>query len=320
MTSRWHGSSVLITGAGGFIGANLARRLVHLGARVHAVLRPSTPLWRLEDVVSSLVIHRADMTERVDLERAVRRAEPAVVFHLAAQGASRHGVEAAQLFHTNVVGTLNLLVATECQSVARFVQLGGSSEYGPRTSALCETDRLEPVTPYGVSKAAATLTCQQYARANGRGIVILRPFSVYGPWEAASRLIPTAMLAALEDRELPLTPLGYRRDLVYVDDVVDACLMAAVQDVAPGEILNVGTGRHWTNEEVISTIERVCGRPIRVRVGQFQPRLSDTSHWVADTSKTERVLGWKATRTLEAGLAETVAWFVAQRERTYARE
>ena len=142
--------------------------------------------------------------------------------------------------------------------------------------------------------------------------MILRPFSVYGPWETPSRLIPSAIRAALDGLELPLTAPGYRRDLVHVDDVVDACLAAATVDVPPGEIVNVGTGQEWTNEEVVSAISAVMGREIRTRPGEYPARLSDTAHWIADTRKAEQLLGWLPRRPLRDGLEQTVRWWTAQ--------
>jgi nucleoside-diphosphate-sugar epimerase len=317
MTTRWHGTSVLITGAAGFIGANLVRRLIELGADVHALVRQSTSLWRLEDVASQLVVHRADLLDPAALRATVHASMPEFIFHLAARGASSHDLDAAQLLQANTLGTLHLLEATQPFPYARFIHVGGSSEYGPHAEPLKESDRLEPATSYGASKAAATLACQQFARAQGRPVVIVRPFSVYGPWEAPSRLIPTAILAAFEQRELPLTSPGYRRDLVYVADVVEALLLAATRDIAPGEIVNVGTGQEWTNEEVVRTIERVSGRPIHARVGDYRPRLSDSAHWVADVTKAARLLGWKAERTLDVGIEDTISWWAAHRRESH---
>jgi UDP-glucose 4-epimerase len=312
----WAGTSILVTGAAGFIGANLTRRLLDVGAHVHALVRPGTDMRRLADVMSAVTIHRADVSDRAALCVAVRRAAPDVIFHLAAHGAARHDADAPQLFSANVLGTLHLLEAAASVSYRRLVHVGGSSEYGPRLLPLRETDRLEPVTSYGASKAAATLAVQQYARTYERPIAILRPFSVYGPWESPSRLIPTATFAALDGRELPITPPGYRRDFVYVDDVVDACLLAGTLDVPRGEIVNVGTGWQWSNDEVVRIIERVSGCVIQTRPGEYPPRLSDTTHWVADTTKAEQVLGWKASRSLESGLQDSVSWWAAHRRRS----
>jgi nucleoside-diphosphate-sugar epimerase len=309
VVTRWAGTPVLVTGAAGFIGANLVRRLVELGAQVTALVHPSSSLWRLEDLSGDLAVQRVDITDSGRLAAAMRGIAPEIVFHLAAKGAASHDVSARQLFTINLLGTLNLLAATDALSYRRFVHTGGSSEYGPRPVPLRETDRLEPVTSYGASKAAATLACQQWAREHGRPLVVLRPFSVYGPWESPSRLIPTAIRSAFEGHALPLTPPGCHRDFVYVDDVVDACLLAATHDAGDGEILNVGTGRQSSNEEVIRIVERVSGRSIDTRIGEYPPRRSDTAHWSADTAKAEQVLGWKARRTLETGLQSTVAWW-----------
>ncbi len=305
----WAARRVLVTGAGGFIGANLARRLVDEGADVHAVVRPQGDLARLDDIRTRLSVHAADIRDAPAIRAAIRRTMPEVVFHLAASGVIDKAAEAADLLAHNAGGALNVLAAAEALSVQRFVHVGGSSEYGPQPHALRESDHLQPATPYGASKATATLAVQQYARERGLPVVVLRPFSVYGPWEAPSRLIPAAVAAALSGTELPLTGPGYRRDLVHVADVVEACLTAAVCPAPPGEVFNVGTGVQWANEEVVTMVARACRRPVRTRVGAYTAHASDTTCWVADTSKARDALGWSARRSLEEGLAETVEWW-----------
>lgn len=316
--SRWRRARVLISGATGFIGANLTRRLVAEGAQVHAVARAGRDASRLRQLIPAVTFHPVDLTDRTGLVRAARTAAPQFIFHLGALGASRHDLDRAQLFLTNVLGTINLVDATEGLAYTRFVHIGGSSEYGPKHEMVREADCLAPVTPYGASKAAATLACRQFARAQQRPLVILRPFSVYGPWEAPTRLIPTAIRAALEGQAMDLTAPGYRRDLIFVDDVVDACLLAATVDLPHGEIINIGTGREWSNEDVVRTIESLSGRPIRARVGRYPARRSDTDHWVADITKAETLLGWKPAWTLTAGLERTISWWIGQRGRSDA--
>jgi nucleoside-diphosphate-sugar epimerase len=308
-SDEWAGRRVLVTGAGGFIGANLARRLVDENADVHAMVRPQGDLSRLADVRTRLSLHSADMRDAPSVRVALRSAAPEFVFHVAAGGVLDRTADLDGLLATNAVGTAILLAAAEPLCVRRFVHVGGSSEYGPQPCPLRESDPLQPITPYGVSKAAATLAAQQAARARGFPVIVLRPFSVYGPWEAPSRLIPTAVAAALHGTELRLTLPGFRRDLVHVADVVDACLTAAGSSAPPGEVFNIGTGVQWANEEVVAMVAHACGRPVRTRVGAYQPHASDTACWVADTSKSQDELGWRARRTLEDGLAETVRWW-----------
>lgn len=298
-----------VTGASGFLGANLVRRLIESGAEVHALHRPSSDLWRLQDVRTRITLHRADIRSPDELRKVLRLVAPEFIFHLAARGVSRSDSDRRELFEANVVGTANLLEASNALDYERFIHVGASSEYGSNALPMSESDCLEPVTAYGASKAAATLLCRQFARSEGRRLVILRPFSVYGPWEPATRLIPTAILAALHGRDMALTVPGIRRDLVFVDDVMDACLAAAERGAAPGEIVNVGSGREWSNEEVVAAVEALCGRKVRARPGEYPLRASDAPHWVAGIQKAERVLGWKPTHSLDQGLEKTIAWW-----------
>ncbi len=172
-----------------------------------------------------------------------------------------------------------------------------------------ETDLLVPSLFYGVTKAASTLLLQQFARKDLRPIVILRLFSVYGYWEAAHRLIPTAIMASINGSDLGLTKPGFRRDLVFIEDVVEACLRAAHKPGASGRIFNIGSGRQWTNEQVVQMVEAITRRPIRVHVGAYPPRPSDTARWVADIRRAREQLGWTPRHSLESGLRKTIRWF-----------
>jgi nucleoside-diphosphate-sugar epimerase len=215
--------------------------------------------------------------------------------------------------NSNVVGLLNLLEATDPIDYQHFVCGGSSLEYGAQAQALKETDLPNPLSFFGATKAAATILCRQYARANQRPISILRFFSVYGPWEPAKRLIPTAIAAAFFDREVPLTEPGYRRDFIYVEDVVHACLLASQSQLPSGEILNIGSGVQTSNEEVVTLIGQLCGQEIRVRIGAYAPHETGTAHWVADNQKAKSLLGWTPQSTLEDGLKKTIAWMQQHR-------
>lgn len=301
---------VLVTGAAGFVGANLTRELVGRGAQVHALVKPSTDLWRIAEVIPRLTLHRGDLTDREELSRIIHRIRPEIIFHLAATGGHPCGQQDRErALWTNVLGTANLLAATAPVDYQCFVHFGSSLEYGAKQEPLKESDRLEPFTFRGVAKAAATLLCQQFARANHRPVAVLRPFSVYGYWETPTRFIPTAIKAALSNQEIALTASGYRHDFIFVADVVEACLLALKAEKIAGEIINVGSGQQWSNEEVIDVIQALCGQRIQVRVGEYLGSPSDTTHWVADIQKAKQLLGWEPRHTLQSGLEKTISWF-----------
>ncbi|MBI5379525.1 MAG: NAD-dependent epimerase/dehydratase family protein [Nitrospirae bacterium] len=310
MSDNLRGKRILVTGAAGFIGVNLTRELIRRGAEVHALIRPGTRLWRIVEIAPQMFLHAADLVEREALRTILAEIRPELLFHLAVPGGHpRLPEEREGHLKSVVMGTLYLLDALCLLDVSRFIHVGGSVEYGPSARPLNESDRLEPLSFRGVSKAAATLLCQQYARENKRPVVILRPFSVYGPWEAPTRFIPSAIRAALSGQPLRLTPPGYRHDFVYVEDVVEACLRAASEDLRPGEVMNIGSGQQWSNEDVVELVQSVTGQRIATRIGEYPARPFDTSHWVADIGKAKRLLGWEPRHPLRSGLEKTVAWF-----------
>ncbi|HEY0005138.1 MAG TPA: NAD-dependent epimerase/dehydratase family protein [Pyrinomonadaceae bacterium] len=311
--SSLQGKGVLVTGAAGFVGANLARELDRRGALVHALVRQETDCWRLAGISERLKLYKVDLTDSVELQTIVSLIRPEIIFHAAVQRAESSAQARRETLEANIIGTFNLLEATAAHDYERFVHLGSSMEYGHHESSLKETSCLEPVLFFSATKAASTLLCQQAARA-GRPIVTLRLFSVYGYWESPQRLVPTAIMAALYNRELSLTARGYRRDFIFIEDVLQACLLAAETQGAVSQIINIGSGKQWTNEELIRLVESVTGRQIKLCEDSYPARASDTTHWVADIDKAHEVLGWEPAHSLEAGLKKTCDWLKGQQE------
>ena len=181
---------ILVTGASGFVGSRLVRRLVKTGADVHVFLRSSSDTRRLGDVPGHMERHGADLTDPSSLRTTVRRVRPRTVFHCASWGGHPGQTDAAAIFGTNLVGTFHLLAACEEAGFDRFVHIGSSSEYGMKTAPMSEEDEPAPVDAYGASKAGATLWCRAAAISRGLPIVTLRLFSPYGPWDDPARLSP----------------------------------------------------------------------------------------------------------------------------------
>ncbi len=307
----------LVTGAAGFVGASLVRRLLADGHRVHAVSRPGSDGWRLEG--TGVERHDLELRGRAAVEALIAAVRPTWVFHLAAHGAYSWQTDAARAMETNALGTVHLVDACVAQDVRAFVHAGSSSEYGFKDAAPSERALLEPTTPYAVGKAAASLYCRAVAVEHDRHLCTLRLYSVYGPWEEPNRLISTLLVRALQGGLPPLVAPDTARDFVYVEDVCDAFVRSAAQESLPrGTILNVGSGVQSTLRDVVERVRRLLDVQAEPDWGSYEARVWDTSCWVADPRRAEELLGWRATTPMDAGLAATAAWLrstAAVRER-----
>ena len=306
-TEVTRGRRFLVTGAAGFVGARLARTLASRGDEVHAVVSPASHRWRLESE-PRISVHVADLCDADALTRTVREARPDVIYHLAAHGAYPHQTDAARILRTNVLGTELLLRTCEAQGYELFVSAGSSSEYGSKTEPMRESDLPEPNSPYAVSKVAQTLLCQQRAAAAGLPIVVLRLFSVYGPLEEPTRLVPTLLRAILAGTEIAMTSPKTSRDFIHVDDVVAAFLQVDALRKLGGEVLNLGTGIQSSLEDVVAAAERASGKTARCVWNSMAPRSWDTTTWVADVTKLREKLGFTAPTSLVEGLRATFGW------------
>lgn len=304
-----HGSVALVTGAAGFVGANLVRRLIAEGTEVHAIIRPGSDRWRLVDALDNLVVHDADLVDPERVRRVVDQSAPDVVFHLARHRGSPARVDYREAYRHNLEATLTLLEAVDGRRLRRFVHAASSLEYDLSRSPLRESDAPAPVTTHGVTKAAASLLVQQFGRARGVPAVVLRLFTIYGPWEGPERFVPRLMHAAIEGAPVSVTRTGLSHDWTHVDDAVEALVRGAEADGVAGEIVNVATGRESTNEEVVALMEQIVGHPLDRREEAFPERSWDSRRWVADVTKAQDVLGWRAAIELRTGLARTLEWF-----------
>ncbi|HWQ46359.1 MAG TPA: NAD(P)-dependent oxidoreductase [Longilinea sp.] len=305
------GTRVFLTGANGFVGANTVYALLQEQADVHAFVRPNSDLVRLKEVLPEVTLHKGDLDSFEEVRNALRTAQPEVIFHLAAPaGHPTEPVKKIAMLVSALQGTANLLYAAQDIGCRRLIYSGSSTEYGKLDHAFIEDDLVDPITTRGVSKAGSTLLCRQFAQENQFPLTILRLFSVFGPWETPSRFIPKAILAAQTGQTLPLTQPGLMHDFVFVQDVVDALLKSVDASLEPGEIINIGGGRQWSNEEVVAHIEQISGKTIQKLPGAFPTRRVDSTFWQADISKAAACIGWKPVHTFIEGLQATHDWWL----------
>ena len=281
------GRRVLVTGAAGFVGRHLLARLTGERAEPTVLTRDT-----------------CDLTDPAAVRAAVGAARPDVVLHLAAARQLGSSQERTATAAVNALSGLWLVEAlpASCRAVVR---LGSSTEYAASSTPMDEQTPLHPRGFFGATKAAGSLLLTAATAERGIRSCVLRAFQVYGPGDKADRLVPTVLEAARAGTELELTAPGLRRDWVWVGDVVQACLLAAVRDDLPtGAVYNIGTGRQTTNEELVAVAERATGRRIRTRPGAHPGRSWDTTDWVSDPTAARQQLGWTAQVDLDRGLTE----------------
>ncbi len=307
-------SACLVTGGAGFIGSHLAQRLVALGHQVRVVDNLSTGSEaNLAGMDGDIDFLRGDLCEPEVCRRAVAGID--VVFHVAALPSVPRSVKDPWASHaSNVNATVRLLEACKEAHVKRIVYSSSSSVYGD-TPVLPKTESVEPLprSPYAASKLAGEQYVLAFARGGAVEGVALRYFNVFGPRQdphsAYAAVIPKFFHAALEGRAAVLYGDGYQtRDFTYVDNVVEANILAATAPAATanGWVVNVGAGTRTTLLGLIDLIGGIAGRELRYV--QQPPRAGDVRDSLASLERAERILGYHPRVSLEEGLRHTCAW------------
>ena len=310
-----HSGPILVTGASGFVGSVVVRRLTEDGCDVHLLLRPEARTWRINSLLTRLAVHTVDIRDAAAVRMVVDAVRPAVIVHLATYGAYAAQTESELIFGTNIAGTLNLLEAAVGSGVQLFVNIGSSSEYGRKSTPMKETDVLEPDRIYGIAKAAQSHLCAQFAQVrSSTSIVTLRLFSVYGPWEEPARLIPNTLRRAILGEPLLLSSPKTVRDFIYVDDVVDV-----ITDFDPllplsGETINLGTGIQTELQEIVEIVLEYTHSSSPVHWHALPSYPWDSGMWVSDTAKAKRLLGCRCGTPMRVGLKMFTEWLTRSNE------
>lgn len=299
----------LVTGATGFIGANLVRELVSLGENISIIVRDNKLNWRLSDIANRINILECDITDP-KLQEITNKIKPDYIFHLAGYGNLPHEDDIYKMIDFNLKGTINLLNAVKKNPFKLFINTGSSAEYGVKDQEMRESDVLEPINNYGVVKSAITLYCQKEAIRNNLPIINFRPFTPYGYFEGKNRLIPDVCLSALEGRAIKVSSPGHVRDFIFIEDVVSAYIQAAKMQHNPGEIYNIGSGTQYTVKDIVEKILKITGSKSEIQWGAVakQARYIEPKKWIADISKIKKILRWEPKNTIDSGLKKTIDW------------
>lgn len=336
----------LVTGAAGFIGSAVCRKLLAdknnqvflLDALTYAGNLESVPMLEYCKNAGSAKFTRVDIRDAEATRAAVKSFQPDVIMHLAAESHVDRSIDGPQAFlETNIMGSFNLLEAArelfdsypeDKKAVFRFHHISTDEVYGDlhgTDDLFTETTAYAPSSPYSASKAASDHLVRAWARTYGLPIVVTNCSNNYGPYQFPEKLIPHMILNAIAGKPLPVYGDGQQvRDWLYVDDHADALILVATKGNV-GETYNIGGHNEVKNIDVVNTVcemlEEIVpqGKPSNLASYQdlitfVQDRPGHDVRYAIDASKIEKEFGWQPKETYQTGLRKTVAWYLENQE------
>lgn len=297
--------SLLVAGAGGFIGRSVASRAAALGLDVTALSLGGASSPGMTTIA-------ADVTRPDALRSALAGHRFDYVINLAGY-IDHSGLFSGgrAVFEQHFSGLINLLECTRHEDLRGFVQVGSSDEYGDLSAPQSEDLREAPISPYSLAKMAATHLVEMLWRTERFPARAARLFLVYGPGQATDRFIPQLIRGALSGERFPVSAGEQLRDFCYVEDIADGLLALLHCDAANGQCLNLASGQPVSIRTVIDKVVQSVGGG-NPEFGVIPYRAGENMALHADTGRARQLLGWSPTVALDDGLARTIRWYREQ--------
>jgi dTDP-glucose 4,6-dehydratase len=312
---NWKNKSVLVTGAGGFIGSHLVEQLNSLGTDVRAFIRytASGKIGNLEYIskLDEIDIFYGDLKDPYAVRKALRDID--IVFHLASLVSIPYSyVNPREYFDNNVNFILNILEATQEMGTESIIHTSTSEVYG--TAEYTPIDEKHPQkgqSPYSASKIAADKVAESFFLTYNTPVVTIRPFNTYGPRQSSRAVIPTIITQLLQGMDLHLGDIETTRDFLYVKDTVKGFISAAEKhEIIKGKVINLGTGHEIKIGSVAKQLIAKINPKAKILLDKkkLRPEKSEVRRLCADITLAKEYLDWNCSFSLENGLNETVRW------------
>jgi len=309
-------NKVLVTGGAGFIGSHLTEKLVKMGREVRVFVRyyMGTKYGLIDllppNIRNKIEIITGDLKDSDAVRNATRDVD--VIFHLGAIVSIPYSyVRPREVIETNVLGTLNVLVAAKENNVKKIVHTSTSEAYGTAQYVpIDENHPLQGQSPYSASKISADKIAESFFRSYKLPVAIIRPFNTYGPRQSDRAIIPTIISQALTKKIVHLGSLTPTRDLTYVSDTVDGFIKIAESPKSIGEVINIGSGFEISIGDLVNKIISIIGKDVKIESEKkrIRPTKSEVNRLFADITKAKKLIGWEPRVTLEEGLKKTIEW------------
>ena len=316
---NWNKKSVLVTGAGGFIGSHLTERMVELGANVKAFVRyNSRNDWGLlellpKDNLDEIEVIMGDLKDADAIRHAAKGVD--IIFHLGSLIAIPYSyLHPRETIETNILGALNVLTAAKENNIEKIVHTSTSEVYGTaRYVPIDEEHPLQGQSPYSASKIGADKIAESFYRSFDVPVAIIRPFNTYGPRQSARAVIPTIITQVLTKEKMFLGSLYPTRDYTYVKDVVEGFIKVAESPKSVGEVINIGSNFEISIGDLANKIFSLVGKNVEIITdpARVRPQDSEVERLWCDNAKAKRLLEWEPTTSLDESLKKTIEWISA---------
>ena len=303
----------LVTGGAGFIGSNICRKLVSQGCFVRVIDNLLTGKKNnLADIIDKIEFIQADMGDEQKARSAMKGID--VVLHEGALPSVPKSVDNPAATHKHCVdATFTLLLAARDAGIKRFVYAASSSAYGDTpTLPKIETMAANPLSPYAAAKLFGEYYCSVFYKVWGLETISLRYFNVFGPYQDPTSqyaaAIPAFVTLILKDKSPTIYGDGEQsRDFTYIDNVVDANLLAARVRRTAGEVINIACGQAVTINQVIGMINKLVGK--NVKPIYAPSRAGDVKHSLADITLARKTIGFNPAISFQQGLEKAIGWY-----------
>jgi|APSaa5957512535_1039671.scaffolds.fasta_scaffold11812_4 nucleoside-diphosphate-sugar epimerase len=304
-------NKILVTGATGFVGSNLVRRLVEdNNNEIYITLRESSNIWRIKDIFSDLKSVYCDISIDKQVKETINKIKPDIVYHCATYGGFPIEKDFDKIIQTNIISTINLINNCDYKELKAFINLSSSSEYGIKNKPMLEDSELNPSNSYGLSKVVSTSYASKYGKINNMPIITFRLFSPFGYYESRSRLFPTLFLSVINNQSPRLASPESSRDFIFIKDVVDLLIHSTrFAKKYAGEIFNIGTGNQYSVKEIADMIIKSSGKNIEPNYASVNKREYDNNYWIADMKKTFESFNWEPKYSIKESINLMLKWF-----------
>ncbi|MCB1144933.1 MAG: GDP-mannose 4,6-dehydratase [Leptospiraceae bacterium] len=304
------GKKILITGGSGFIGSHLTKKLLHLGAEITVLVKYKSIIdnIRISPIWDQIEVAEADL-RNIDSLRQFQGRHFDHIYHLAAYNhVGDSFLHVNESLQSNAVATANLLETI--RDFDRFLYMSTSEVYGYQTSVPFREDMIPfPVSPYSVGKYAGELYARMKKHQTNQGILTVRAFNTFGPYQSDRAVIPELISKCLRGVPIETTKGIQTREFNYVENIVEGLISAVNSDFNSNEPVNIGSNREIAIKDLVLMVHKACNSNSELRIGALQDRPTEIWRMCADDEKAEKYFHFKAKISFEEGLQKTVAWF-----------